>query len=289
MKSVFFLLMFALIHSYFITLSFSFLIFKQLYIKRKFHASSDISPLYNKLIKKRILRHGSLSSFFPRPGDRVEVKWDIFLSNNTYIHSSTNLENTFDFEVDKSPSQVILGWDIAIKSMRVGEIAELLIDSEYGFGQRGVPNLIPPNETIKCILELVKIAPDLEKVYESIEENESITQDLANKVTHGKFYPDEHVSPIRGGMSLHPPTSSSTSKHIKYFDSKVHHTDVNEAISGQGLGYKWTESQDGIELELDLNRLLLLSLTNRDSKVDSLMTDKLLYGMNKDNLEVQLR
>ncbi|KAL2832449.1 FK506-binding protein 1B [Aspergillus cavernicola] len=40
--------------------------------------------------------------------------------------------------------KVILGWDEGVQQMTLGEKAILTISSDYGYGSRGFPGLIPP-------------------------------------------------------------------------------------------------------------------------------------------------
>ncbi len=64
----------------------------------------------------------------------------------------------FQFQLDAG--QVIAGWDLGVNCMLVGEIRELRISPELGYGERGKPP-VPPNATLLFEIELVKLtAPD---------------------------------------------------------------------------------------------------------------------------------
>jgi len=64
----------------------------------------------------------------------------------------------FQFQLDAG--QVILGWDLGVKCMLVGEKRELRIAPELGYGARGKPP-VPPNATLLFEIELVKLtAPE---------------------------------------------------------------------------------------------------------------------------------
>jgi len=41
------------------------------------------------------------------------------------------------FEFELGSGQVIKGWDIGVKSMKLGEKADLILKSEYGYGENG--------------------------------------------------------------------------------------------------------------------------------------------------------
>lgn len=55
----------------------------------------------------------------------------------------------------KWPSEAMHGWDKAVSTMRLGEIATLVCGPQYAFGTKGAPPKIPPNATIETRLELV--------------------------------------------------------------------------------------------------------------------------------------
>jgi len=50
---------------------------------------------------------------------------------------------------------VIRGWDIAVPTMRTGEISLFTIKPEYAYGQEGSGTKIPPNTTLQFEIELV--------------------------------------------------------------------------------------------------------------------------------------
>jgi len=62
------------------------------------------------------------------------------------------------FEYTAGVGEVITGWDHGALGMRVGEICELLIPSEEGYGEDGFPAWgIPPNVTLKFELECLAV------------------------------------------------------------------------------------------------------------------------------------
>ena len=48
--------------------------------------------------------------------------------------------------------EVIEGWDVAVSTMRTGELSRFLISPEYAFGEFGVVPRIPKAATCKYIL-----------------------------------------------------------------------------------------------------------------------------------------
>ena len=75
----------------------------------------------------------------------------------TQIWSSGG-QRPFQFQLDAG--QVIRGWDLGVKCMLVGEVRELRIPPELGYGERGKPP-VPPNAELLFEIELVKLtAPE---------------------------------------------------------------------------------------------------------------------------------
>ncbi len=80
-----------------------------------------------------------------------------------YDPAADNLRGTkFDSSVDRGAhfrftlgeGRVIRGWDQGVPGMRIGEVRELTIAPEMGYGERGAGALIPPNSTLVCVVEL---------------------------------------------------------------------------------------------------------------------------------------
>lgn len=71
----------------------------------------------------------------------------------------------FDSSVDRGAhfrftlgeGRVIRGWDEGVPGMRIGEIRELTIAPEMGYGERGAGAVIPPNSTLVFVVELAGI------------------------------------------------------------------------------------------------------------------------------------
>ena len=62
--------------------------------------------------------------------------------------------DTFGFQIDSG--QVIEGWDRGVTCMKIGEIRQLRIAPELGYGSRGKPP-VPPHATLLFEIELIDL------------------------------------------------------------------------------------------------------------------------------------
>jgi len=87
-------------------------------------------------------------------GDQATVHYIGVLEDGTKFDSSVDREEPFTFTI--GAGQVIVGWDLGLVGMKVGEIRRLYIPSEYGYGERGTPNgSIPPNTNLIFEVQLL--------------------------------------------------------------------------------------------------------------------------------------
>ena len=105
----------------------------------------------------RILRAGDGQA--ANAGDTVVVHYTGWL----YDESAANKRgNKFDSSVDRGEhfqfplgaGRVIKGWDQGVEGMAIGEVRELTIAPEMGYGERGAGNVIPPGATLVFEVEL---------------------------------------------------------------------------------------------------------------------------------------
>lgn len=83
------------------------------------------------------------------------------------VFDSTREDNTvFSFEVGKG--SVIRAWDIAIKTMQVGEIACITCQPDYAYGQAGSPPEIPSGATLVFEIELLGARPPRGSTLDSV-------------------------------------------------------------------------------------------------------------------------
>ncbi|XP_066362031.1 peptidyl-prolyl cis-trans isomerase FKBP20-1-like isoform X3 [Miscanthus floridulus] len=88
----------------------------------------------------------------------VDVPYEGTLAETGGVFNTTHEDNSiFSFEVGQGA--VIKAWDIALRTMKVCEVAKITCKSEYAYGAAGSPPEIPPNATLIFEVELVACRP----------------------------------------------------------------------------------------------------------------------------------
>ncbi|XP_012587775.1 PREDICTED: peptidyl-prolyl cis-trans isomerase FKBP4 [Condylura cristata] len=105
------------------------------------------SPPFSQVIK----REGT-GVEMPMIGDRVFVHYTGWLLDGTKFDSSLDSKDKFSFDLGKG--EVIKAWDIAVATMKVGEVCHITCKPEYAYGSAGSPPKIPPNATLVFEVEL---------------------------------------------------------------------------------------------------------------------------------------
>lgn len=130
----------------------------------------DITPEKDGGVLKKVIKQGSGRSSvtanrtagnnsvlvtgwkYPNSGNKVTVHYVGKLTDGTVFDSSRDRGDQFTFTVGKG--EVIKGWDVAVKSMKRGEVALFTLKPEYAYGETGSPPKIPPNSTLEFEIEL---------------------------------------------------------------------------------------------------------------------------------------
>ena len=155
----------------------------------------------------------------------------MYRPDGSLAYDSSILDEPFQFVVDATPSDVIPGWDICIKHMNINEISSFTIPSSLAFGTHGLPEpiSIPPNTDIICYIHLLSITPPIYKRYKSVGYNESIKEELAEKVQNNQ---QSYISPNSNSNS----SNKDKQKGVIYYDeSKGHKLDPNQVITGTSI------------------------------------------------------
>lgn len=213
-------------------------------------------------VSKTLISRGTAAKGYPLMKDSVQIAWKIYLSDGSLAHDSAVIddEDGFTFIVGAEPRQVIQAWDIGVRSMFEGEKARFVIPPRFGFGETGVTNMIPPNETITCELELVRIIPSVLREVKRIGANESIQDDLMEKIESGESVVSENVKKNK-------PVNETSD--VRYFDASKHKVNPDQRVSGRGKNFIWNENPRVIEIEVILPRPLSKSEIQVSLNIDN--------------------
>eukprot|EP01054_Gregarina_sp_Poly1_P000458 Gregarina_sp_Poly_1__457@NODE_110_length_13975_cov_113_221887_g97_i0_p6_GENE_NODE_110_length_13975_cov_113_221887_g97_i0NODE_110_length_13975_cov_113_221887_g97_i0_p6_ORF_typecomplete_len290_score55_93FKBP_C/PF00254_28/2_7e32FKBP_C/PF00254_28/6_2e03TPR_19/PF14559_6/0_21TPR_19/PF14559_6/4_4e05TPR_16/PF13432_6/0_071TPR_16/PF13432_6/0_00061TPR_9/PF13371_6/1_7e06TPR_2/PF07719_17/0_12TPR_2/PF07719_17/8_3e02TPR_2/PF07719_17/0_014TPR_11/PF13414_6/0_011TPR_11/PF13414_6/1_1e02TPR_11/PF13414_6/54TPR_11/PF len=122
----------------------------------------EVDLLGNGKVIKSIITRG-VEGETPPVGSEVTVHYAGTLLDGTEFDSSYSRKDPFVFTIGEG--QVIKGWDVGVASMCKGEVADLLIQPDFAYGENGSPPTIPPNAVLKFKVELLKFAPKKKDKY----------------------------------------------------------------------------------------------------------------------------
>ena len=87
---------------------------------------------------------------FPKDGDELFMEYAGYLQTGQLFDSTKN-RDLFSFKL--GASQVIPGWEVALKHMSLGERAVMRVPAGMAYGQSGI-GPIPPNSDLFFEVEL---------------------------------------------------------------------------------------------------------------------------------------
>lgn len=119
-------------------------------------------------VTKKIIRKAKPGALHPSENlPNVDVQYEGKLADTGAVFDSTKEDNTvFTFEIGKG--SVIRAWDIAIKTMQVGEIATITCKPDYAYGQAGAAPEIPGGATLVFEIELLGARPPKGSTLDSV-------------------------------------------------------------------------------------------------------------------------
>ncbi len=88
-------------------------------------------------------------------GKTITVNYIGTLNDGTKFDSSYDRGQPFSFTL--GAGEVIRGWDEGVVGMKVGGKRKLIIPPDLGYGQNGVPGIIPGGSTLIFEVELLKV------------------------------------------------------------------------------------------------------------------------------------
>jgi peptidylprolyl isomerase len=115
------------------------------------HITPPGGPPPTKLVTKEIITGTGTEA---KTGSAVAVNYvGALYKTGKVFDASWKRNEPFTFTLGKG--QVIPGWEQGIVGMKVGGRRELIIPSALGYGAKGSPPSIPPNETLVFIVDLL--------------------------------------------------------------------------------------------------------------------------------------
>ena len=135
-------------------------------------------------VKKKILKEGSGEQ--ASEGKEVHVNY-VGRNSNNQIFDQTK-DKPFTFKIGEH--KVIKGWEIGVKTMKIGEKSEFILSPEYAYGSQKVSDLIPENSTLTFEIELLEIHTPKKEISEMSYEE---------KLTEGKKMKADGVEKYKSG------------------------------------------------------------------------------------------
>ena len=115
------------------------------------HITPPSGPAPTKLVTKEIVKGTGAEA---KTGSAVAVNYvGALYKTGKVFDASWKRNEPFTFTLGKG--QVIPGWEQGVIGMKVGGRRELIIPSALGYGPKGSPPSIPPNETLIFIVDLL--------------------------------------------------------------------------------------------------------------------------------------
>mmetsp|Transcript_9332 Transcript_9332/g.12989 ORF Transcript_9332/g.12989 Transcript_9332/m.12989 type:complete len:189 (+) Transcript_9332:80-646(+) len=106
-------------------------------------------------VAKEIVKAADVDSYrTPKKGDDVTLHYVGTLEADGTEFDSSRARGQ-PITIPLGVGHAIKGWDLAIPTMRKGEVAKITIKPEFAYGEKGMAPKIPPNATLVFEVELM--------------------------------------------------------------------------------------------------------------------------------------
>ena len=153
-------------------------------------------------IKKKIIKEGSGET--ASEGKEVKINYVGKYEGKIF---DQNKSQTLKIGAHTGPK----GWEIGIKTMKVGEKAEFIFSPDYAYGKQKVSDQVPENATVNFEVELLEVKGSKKKEISDMEYEE--------KVAEGKKLKEEGVAKYKEGD--YSGARSKWDEAIKYIDKYI--------------------------------------------------------------------
>lgn len=212
-------------------------------------ASEDITEDRDGGVRKIIVNKGT--GLKPLSGDKVNIRYVVFLENGNHFTSNRNSENEyFSFTIGKG--EVVTAWEKALPTMQCGEKCILHCHHLYAYGSNGLPPLIRPNTNCLFEIELISFqGQDLSKKKDGgvmksvIERVDACSDDFPYDNAKCTVSYECYTYPISNNETNNGnQTHNDTYNQAHNYNNHTH----NETMSS--LGYRLVQEKDHITLTL---------------------------------------
>ena len=135
-------------------------------------------------VKKKIIKEGSGA----QAAEGNEVKVNYIGKNGDKIFDQTKDNKPYSFKI--GAHSVIKGWEVGVKTMKIGEKAEFIFSPDYAYGKQKVNDLIPENSTLNFEIELLEIVGAKKEISD---------MEYEEKVAEGKKLKEEGIEKFKQG------------------------------------------------------------------------------------------
>lgn len=97
-----------------------------------------------------------------KKGDSLKMHYEGTLADGSEFDSSYKRGEPFGFTLGEG--MVIKGWDLGVEGMCKGEVRQLTVPSDLGYGDSGYPPVIPEKATLHFKVELVEFDDSSEEL-----------------------------------------------------------------------------------------------------------------------------